>query len=281
MRAGSRRRPSQLGRHPLTRALVLLILGLTAAGCSGGSGPSAPRATTSTTGAPVDSTLVAAPSTTVITTTTTSTLPGRPRTTVAEPVEIGPGAASLAGSVVGPQGLVAGAKVVVERIVGEQSATVNLSAADGRFSLSGIRGGSYRIRAWRAPDLALVQPEVFFLGADENRTLELRLARLADTNVRVDVEPDKIPPSEPFTATVQVFTGTVADDGTITGVSRPGVSVQLLVGPGLSLQGPDRASTDAAGKATFRLRCTAPGAVSADAIVELARLPLALPACPA
>ena len=34
-----------------------------------------------------------------------------------------------------------------------------------------------RVRAWRAPDLALVQPVVFFLGSTETRPVPIDLAR--------------------------------------------------------------------------------------------------------
>lgn len=249
---------------------MVIALSLVTAAC--GDGEEAPPPTT----APVETTVppTSRPPFTVTTT------PGRPRTTTTQPTDISVGAARISGSVVGPQGLVAGASVKVERLVGDDVATANLTAHDGRFNLPSIRGGTYRVRAWKAPDLALSEPEVFFLAADENKTLELRLTRFGDLNVRVEVDPARLPAEEPFTVTVQVYAGSVNNDGVVQGVSRPGLVVQVAVSAGLALQGPDRATTDAAGRASFRIRCTAAGPVGGDAIVESTRTPLGLPNCP-
>ena len=254
---------------------ALAALALAAAACGGGDG----EATAPTT-SPVVETTVEPTTTTAGPTTTTTTVPGRPRQTTTVPTELGPGSARILGSVVGPQGLVTGATVRVERLVGDEVASINLGAGDGRFSLPGIRGGSYRVRAWKAPDLALTTPEVFFLAADEVKNLELRLSRVTDMSVRVETDVARLPAEDPFTVTVQVYTGTVTDQGTVQGVSRPGVTVQVAVGAGLTLLGSDRATTDAAGKALFRMRCTAPGQPQADAVVESTRVPLGLPPCP-
>jgi len=93
-------------------------------------------------------------------------------------VALGPGNASITGSVTGPDGAVPGATVRVERIVGTSIGTTDVTTqADGTFAVPTILGGRYRVRAWRAPDLALVKPEIFYLQSSEPRTLALRVDR--------------------------------------------------------------------------------------------------------
>ena len=258
-------------RHAAVLALVLI-----AAACGGDSDEDATAPTTTQ----VVETTMEATTTSSGPVTTVTTMPGRPRQTTTIPTDLGPGSARITGSVVGPQGLVTGAKVRVERLVGDDVASIDLVAADGRFTLPSVRGGNYRVRAWKAPELALTTPEVFFLAADEAKTVDLRLTRVTDVSVRIDLDVERLPPTDPFTVTVQVYSGAVSEQGTVQGVSRPGLPVQVAVAAGLSLTGPDRATTDASGRASFRMRCTAPGPVAADAVIDGTRMSLGLPNCP-
>ena len=41
------------------------------------------------------------------------------------------------------------------------------SQPDGRWTIPGILGGRYRLRAWRAPDMALTVPQILLARADE------------------------------------------------------------------------------------------------------------------
>ena len=103
------------------------------------------------------------------------TLPDEPSRAVAEGAvpgattstvpRIGPGAATLNGTVIGPEGPVGGATVEADRLVGDQvAATQTTTAADGSWSISSILGGRYRIRAWQQPSLAVTTPQILFLG---------------------------------------------------------------------------------------------------------------------
>lgn len=255
------------------RVVVLAVVGaLVASGCSGGGDQSAPSTTSAET----------VPETVASTTTRpTTTLPGRPRTTTTVPVELGPGAARITGTVVGPEGPVNDASVRIERLVGAQVAVANLTAFSGSFNLPSIRGGTYRVRAWKQPDLVLVAPEAFFLGSDEVKTLELRLTRVGDLSVQTTWEPNPPPPSEPFTVNVLVYTGSVTDQGVVLATARPGQPVTIFPGNGLALAGAERGTTDGSGKIGFRVRCTAAGPPTAEVLVNATRLPLALPSCPA
>src|SRR5205085_7477933 len=107
-------------------------------------------------------------------------VPGRTTTSV----DNGPGKARLVGNVVGPEGGVPGATVHVERLVGDTVlATDVASNLDGTWQVNGVKGGRYRVRGWRAPDLALVGPVVFFLNGDETRTISLALGRYGGNGV--------------------------------------------------------------------------------------------------
>lgn len=263
-----------MARPRLAAAAVGFALALLAVACGGDEEDPTPPPTSQVVETTLEST------TTTLPPVTTTTTPRPPRTTTTVPTDLGPGGARIQGSVNGPQGLVQGASVRIERLVGDEVASVDVVAGDGRFSLPSIRGGSYRVRAWKAPDLALTAPEVFFLAADETKTVELRLSRVSDVSIRVDRDVEQLPAQESFTVTVQVYAGTVNDQGTIQGVSKPGLPVHVTVGAGLSLQGPDRATTDASGRASFRMRCTAPGPAVADAVIDGTRMSLGLPNCP-
>lgn len=247
---------------------------LLAASCSGKSPSSGPGGSTTTA---VEDTVAPARSTTP---TTFTTIPGRPRTTLAEPTDMVGGAARIGGNVVGLQGNVAGATVRVERLVNDQVATMDVNALNGSFSLTGIRGGAYRVRAWKQPDLLLLEPATFFLGADEARTFDLKLDKVSDVNVRTTLDPAAPPAQDPYTVTVLLYAGAVGSDGTLQAIPRPQTPTQIVVGTGLTVVGSDRATTDLSGRATYRVRCLAPGPVTADLLVSTFRLNLGLPDCP-
>ena len=251
-------------------AAVLLLLAIA---CSGNKSPSP---TTVATTVPADT----FPPTSAAPPTTFSTIPGRPRTTLAEPVDMLGGNARIAGNVISGAGNVGGATVRVERLVNDKVSTMDLNAFNGSFSLTGIRGGAYRVRAWKQPDLLLLEPATFFLGADEQKTIDLRLDRVADVNVRTTLDPASPPAQDPYSVTILLFGGTVGSDGALQAIPRTSTPVQLVVGPGLGLVGTGQATTDSNGRARFQVRCLAAGPVNADLLVSTFRLSLGLPPCP-
>jgi hypothetical protein len=102
-------------------------------------------------------------------------VPGRTTTTV----DNRPGRASLSGTVAaGLDGPVGSATVRVQRLVGDAVLQTDLATnPDGSWTLPNVQGGRYRVRAWRAPDLALVDPVVVFLGATETRDVPISVSR--------------------------------------------------------------------------------------------------------
>src|SRR5947209_8743754 len=187
---------------PLRHVVLLVVMLAMAGGCTSSKTKTPP-------------TTVALPTTVEDTTTTALvTVPGRPRPTTTLPTDILGGQARISGTVSGPQGLVTTATVRVERLVGSQVATMDVVATAGMFSLTNVNGGHYRVRAWNRPDLLQPEPETFFLAADENKTIDLKVVRVADLNLETTVDPDPPPASDPFTAVVFVYAGSVSDQGT-------------------------------------------------------------------
>lgn len=206
---------------------------------------------------------------------------GRPRATTTIPVDIAGGQARIQGQVIGPQGPVSGATVRVERIVGSETAATDLATVGGgTFNLGDIRGGRYRLRAWKTPDLFQEEPEAFFLAADENKTIDLRLAKTSDVAIRTTTEPATLPAEETFSIQVFLYAGSVNGEGALQAIPRANVPMQIIPGPGFAVVGSDRDTTDSSGNATFRARCTRGGPPGGDVSFSTYKLPLSLPTCP-
>ena len=233
-----------------TFVAVAVALAAVAAACSSGPAlidyptPKASAPTTSTTVFDYES--VALPD-----------VPGRTTTTV----DTRPGKANLTGTVTGPEGPVPMANVRVERLVEETVLTKDLVAGpDGAWRLDLVRGGRYRVRAWRAPDLAQVEPQIFYLGFDETRSLALVTARYNGPQATALVEPSPPVINEPVALSVVVTTATVDAQGIVRGTPLGGTSVQLLAGFGdWRVESPPAQVADAGGNAMWRLTCLAVG----------------------
>ncbi|HEX2851188.1 MAG TPA: carboxypeptidase-like regulatory domain-containing protein [Acidimicrobiales bacterium] len=265
------RRPSAL-----LGALVPVVaaVGLLVAGCTPGSVPPLPAppslpSTTATT-APVDLSGVGL-----------AAVAGRTTTTVA----IGPGGATITGTVTGPAGAVAGAVVHAERLVDDAVASADVvTADDGTYALPQILGGRYRVRAWKAaPDnLADTSPAVFFLGGNESKVLNVALQKFDGTDVSTAIAPS--PPQVDVAANlvVQVVTKSVGTDGIVRSAPVTGVRVELF-GPGSwRLASPAATTSDGSGRARWQLTCGAPGAQPISVVVgDSQTFPLDVPACEA
>ncbi|MGH9280462.1 MAG: carboxypeptidase-like regulatory domain-containing protein [Acidimicrobiales bacterium] len=251
-----------------TRAgLVLLVLALLTVGCRDAPAPTGE--------------VSEAPSTVPPTTLPPTTALGRPRETTTVPVDIAGGKARIQGMVQGPQGPVEGATVRIERIVGTQTSATDLSAGPGgTFNLGDIRGGRYRLRAWKQPDLLQVTPDAFFLAADESKVIDLKLVRTSEVALNTTTEPARLPSDETFSIRIFLYAGSVGGAGELQAVPRANVAMQIIPGPGFAVVGGDKATTDSAGNVTFRARCTRPGPPGGDVAFSTFKLPLDLPVCP-
>lgn len=175
------------------------------------------------------------------------------RTTTSIP--IGPGNATLSGTVTGPDGPVEGATVHIERFVGSTSGSTDVtSQPDGTWSLPMVLGGRYRVRAWKTPELALVQPNILYIESSETKKLDLRVDRYTGLSASASIAPNPPVFGQPANLFVLVTQKTVDNTGIVRGTAVPSTSVQLS-GSGYTVDSPNPQVTDANGIAEWRVRC--------------------------
>ena len=202
------------------------------------------------------------------------------RTTTTAPA-LTPGLATVRGRVVGPDGAaVVGANVRVDRLVGGASVGMDLvSGEDGAWSLPNVRGGRYRIRAWRPPDLAQVEPSFVFVGARENAPVEQRLARYSGTTPTPAIAPSRPVVGQPASLVVQVTVRSVDAAGVVQGVPVALTPV-ALVGTAWSVTEPNITTTDASGRVRWEVTCRQAGVQPLRLVVNgVEQFDVALPAC--
>jgi hypothetical protein len=154
------------------------------------------------------------------------------------------------------------------------------AAADGTFNAPGIIGGLYRVRAWRPPDLAIVDPQIFFLGAAETHTVSLQLQRFTGMQVSSTIAPNPPIIGEPANLVVLVGVSTVGADGVVRGQGKSGLQVDLAGSGSWAVTGSASRTTDAAGDATWEITCDSLGPQSLSVVVQSTNsFPLDLPAC--
>ncbi|MCU4183620.1 carboxypeptidase-like regulatory domain-containing protein [Acidiferrimicrobium sp. IK] len=263
----NRRRP---GRSRVAVAAAL-VSGVALSGCGGGveslsfpAPPStSPQPPTTAVAPPADYSQVRQSPVPGVTTTTLPT--------------IGPGAATIDGTIVGPSGPVAGATVEAERIVdGVSAATQATTAADGSFTISKVLGGVYRLRAWQPPMLSLITPDVFFLGATDTQSVTFTLQSFGGVQVTSSMAPGTVEVGDDANLVVSVTQQTVGPDGVVRPVPMPAQNVTLDDGGGWSTLGANPAVTGPDGNARFVLTCTsapAPAVIASVAGAAPATLP--------
>lgn len=204
-------------------------------------------------------------------------VPGRTTTTI----EVGPGEATLEGTVVADEGPVANAIVRVQRVVGEGSAHLDvLTAEDGTWVAPFLKGGVVRVRAWRAPDLALAETNVFFLEGRETRRLDLRLEKFTGLRVTSDMAPDPPTVGEAANLIVQVTNEAVDGEGVVRAQVVAGINVELFGSGNWRVATDNPTTTDAAGNARFTLRCDQAGQQPLSVVVgDIQSLPIGVPDC--
>ncbi len=204
---------------------------------------------------------------------------GKTTTTIA----IGPGRATLQGVVNGPEGPVPGAVVHAERLVGDATAVLDVTTgADGRFTMRAVRGGRYRLRAWKmAPDnLALIEPQVFFLEGSEKKDTTLTLLRYQGVSVTAAIAPD--PPLINIAANliVQAVDRSVGADGVVRSAALPGVRAELFGTGDWRVLTTVVAEADGAGRARWTLECRRVGEQPLSVVIgETDTFNLNLPNC--
>lgn len=200
------------------------------------------------------------------------------RTTTSIPM--GPGNATLSGTVTGPDGPVDGATVHIERFVGSSAGSTDVtSQPDGTWSLPMILGGRYRVRAWKAPDLALVQPNILYIESSETKMLDLHVDRYTGASASASIAPNPPAFGQPANLFVLVTQKTVDNTGIVRGTAVPAAQVQLS-GSGYTVESPNPQTTDDNGIVEWRVRCDFAAQQSLSVIVNNgASSPLQVPPC--
>ena len=206
-------------------------------------------------------------------------VPGRTTTTVA----MGPGRATLQGTVTGPDGPVPGAVVHAERLVGDAAATLDvLTGADGRYVIPNVLGGRYRLRAWKAaPDnLALIEPQVFFLEGSEKKAANLAITRYQGVSVTAAIAPDPPLIEAPSNLVVQIVDRAVDPGGIVRSTPLPDVRAELFGTGDWRVLTSVATASDGAGRARWTLECRRVGVQPLSVVVgETTTFNLNLPAC--
>ena len=183
-------------------------------------------------------------------------VPGTTSTTI----PLGPGEATLQGIVTGPDGAIPGATVLVERLVGDGAGAAMVAAGpDGRWTAPSILGGRYRVRAWRAPDLALTTPESFFLESKETRDLEVKVQLFSGVVVTSAVAPSPPVIEETVRLVVRTYTRSVDERGIVRNQPLPSVQLELTGSSNWRVETANPTFADGTGKGEWLLRCESLG----------------------
>jgi hypothetical protein len=251
---------------------VLTTVALVVSGCSRGEGKSLPDAkgslTTSTTTPPDLSQVQLA-----------AVSPGKPTTSTLPP---GPGQASLAGRVIDdfgapvPQALVRATwyvpnpPQVIEALTGD----------DGGFRFDQVRGGAWRVRAWKGPNLATLEAASFFLGAKEAKAFDLKVKVVEDVSITARSAPEPPFLGEDTEVAVLVMNQSVNGEGKVVRSAVPGVLVSLSPVGSWAFSGSSEAKfTDEDGVARWVMRCQAEGSQPVIARAAGKEVTLALQPC--
>jgi hypothetical protein len=184
----------------------------------------------------------------------------------------------VTGSVVGPSGAVPNATVRIERLVGDQVGSVDVTTnGDGSFAVPNLLGGRYRVRAWQAPALAQLGSEVTFVADGEARNFALELTAPSGRDVAVEWSSSGWLLGGTPSVSVVVTQPYVNDSGQVDLRGSAGLSASLTAGGALG--GGGSGTTDGGGSASFALRCNAVGPTNATLTVGSYVRSLEIPAC--
>ena len=204
---------------------------------------------------------------------------GRTTTTT---VAMGPGKATVKGTITAPDGTpIQGVMVRVQRLAGAGVATMDTSSgADGTWSAQNVLGGAYRVRAWRAPDLAVTTPAFFFVGATETFDVVLKVEKNFGTTPQPAVAPNPPVVGETTNLVLQLSSRSVDAEGVVQGAPMVGATVELAGGASWGVGLPNPTVTDGTGRARWELICRGAGVQPLRLTVNgTESYQLALPAC--
>jgi hypothetical protein len=202
------------------------------------------------------------------------------RGTTSTTVPIGPGQATLTGNVSGPDGVEPNAMVHVERLVGSAVGAMDIPTnPDGTWSLPNVLGGRYRVRAWRAPDLSLVQPAVFFLGGTDSKVVNLPLTKYQGRSVVAAIAPKPPVIGQPANLVVSLLVQSVDQQGIVQGTPVAGATMQLSGSGDWRVSSENPTLTDSNGQASYAVTCNTTGPQPLGVTVDGQYYDLQLPDC--
>jgi hypothetical protein len=154
-----------------------------------------------------------------------------------------------------------------------------LSAEDGTYRFEQVLGGRWRIRAWKAPELATLEDNVFFLGYTEQRAMDLKVKAASDIVVTSNMAPNPPFTGTPVELAVLVLTQSVDEEGIVHRSPVGGAAVTLDIRGRWSLVGETTQATEFNGRTAWQLTCDEVGAQPISAFVAGRDWPLNIPAC--
>jgi hypothetical protein len=195
-------------------------------------------------------------------------------------VVFGPGQAAVSGTVISDEGAIPGATIQVERIVSGSTAVMTIqSADDGTWALNQVLGGRYRVRAWRAPDLAQTSWTAVFLEAAETKTVQLRVRDVGGLNLTSSIAPDPPRLGEQTNLVVQVTLKVVDEQGVVRATPQDNVQLDLVNSSGWRVESANPTLTNADGRAAWTLRCRGTGSHSLAVTIGTQTVPLEVSDC--
>jgi hypothetical protein len=266
------RRP--VPRGPLAVALLAagaLLLPLLSA-CSKDEGKALPApkpSETTTTTQPIDLTSVSLEPIAVT---------GKPTSTTRP---LGGGQATIFGHVVDSDGAFVPGAFVRAAYYGDPSkpeVIEALAAEDGSYRFEKVLGGSWRLRAWKTPELATLEDNQFFLGYTEQKQLDLKVKAATDVVVTSSMAPAPFL-GTPVELAVLVLTQSVNEEGILSRTPVGGAAVTLNITGGWSLTDDATQATDTGGRVAWTLNCTEVGQMKITAIAAGREWPLNIPPC--
>jgi hypothetical protein len=195
---------------------------------------------------------------------------------------LGGGKAAIFGRVIEAGGKPVGGAFVRATYYGEPSkpeVIEALSAEDGTYRFEQVLGGRWRIRAWKAPELATLEDNVFFLGYTEQRAMDLKVKAATDIVVTSNMAPNPPFTGTPVELAVLVLTQSVDEEGIVHRSPVGGAAVTLDIRGKWSLVGETTQATEFNGRTAWQLTCDEVGAQPISAFVAGRDWPLNVPAC--
>jgi len=195
---------------------------------------------------------------------------------------LGGGKAVIFGRVIDADGNAVGGAFVRATYYGDPTKPEmieTLSAEDGTYRFDQVLGGRWRIRAWKAPEMATLEDNVFWLGYTEQRGMDLKVKAATDIVVTSSMAPNPPFTGTPVELAVLVLTQSVDQEGIVHRSPVGGAAVTLDIRGKWSLVGEATQATEFNGRTAWQLTCNEVGGQAIIAFVAGREWPLNVPPC--